>query len=552
MRVKRAKPSNIARRCAKLRAGDTLVLEEGLYRHPLVLNGVRGTANHPIIIRAEEGAVFTSGMSLEKYGRIANLTAMRRQAAGYYPSVGQTADEAALAFIHCQHIVLRGLSFLRCWPTAVYLDECQHVTLDRLSFREGTIAIGANGLTTRDITVSNCDWKQDVSADNDMWNRIPWRLIHGSKKNTNGIAVDPKGDYRAWDGDFFRAWDVAGNIIIRNNRICDAFNGIHFFNRADRLAPGIDAIGLEFNNGRRASANVLIEGNSFTRIRDNVIEPEDYAWNWVIRHNTFADCYRPFSFELQRAGWFYVYGNYGWVNNPPSMLPEPGERTKCSHFKLGGDQENEGGIHVFFNSWYYRKGKGIFPKGALGKLRHHNNAIGFGDPANARMFGKTGKLHNVSTTTASAAEFSDNLETHFTREWSEEDYGIIFDGDIVEDLDFPQALRDRGFALGDRSRGCSPEFAHPEAARPDLSISEGSPAHGSSIAMTIILPDGVWFEIPEGLNVGAFQKSGAYEAIDDNFGFLPDATGVPITQQVREEQDDEEEDAGQKPSLLLF
>ena len=547
MHVKRARPSNVAKRCAKLRAGDTLVLEEGLYRHPLVLSGIRGTSCDPIVIQAEDGAVFTSGMSLEKYGRMANLTAMRRQAAGYYPSVGQTADEATLAFIHCQHIVLRGVSFQRCWPTAVYMDECQHMTLDRLSFREGTIAIGANGLTTRDITVCNCDWKQDVSAENDMWNRIPWRLVHGSKKNTDGIPVDPEGDYRAWDGDFFRAWDVAGNIIIRNNRICDAFNGIHFFNRIDHLAPGIDAIGLEFNNGRRASANVLIEGNTFTRIRDNAIEPEDYAWNWVIRHNTFADCYRPFSFELQRAGWFYVYGNYGWVNNPPSMLPKPGKRTSCSHFKLGGNQKNEGGIHVFFNSWYYRKGKGIFPKGALGKLRHYNNAIGFADPANARFFGKTGALHDVSAS-ASATEFRDNLETHFTRKWGKGDFDIVFDGDLVEDRDFPQALRRRGFALGGRSRGGSPEFAHPEAARPDLSLSAGSPAHGSSIAMTISLPDGARFDIPWGLNIGACQEPGAYEAIDDRFGFLPDA----VTRPVADEPEKEPDEIIQKPSLLLF
>ncbi|WP_136656563.1 right-handed parallel beta-helix repeat-containing protein [Nitratireductor sp. XY-223] len=549
MGVERANPSNLAKRCAKLRAGDRLVLEPGLYGKPLVLTGIRGTAHDPIIIEAEEGAVFTGGLSLKKYGRRANLIAMRRQAAGYYPSVGQTADEAAFALIRCQHIILRDLKFLRCWPTAVYLDECQHITLDRLTFREGAIAIGANGLTTRDVTVCNCDWKQDVSAGNEMWNTVPWRLVHGSKKNTGGIAVDPDGDYRAWDGDFFRAWDVAGNIIIRNNRISDAFNGIHFFNRVDHLAPGIDAAGLDFNNGRRASANVLIEGNTFTRIRDNAIEPEDYAWNWVIRHNTFADCYRPFSFELQRAGWFYVYGNYGWLNNPPSMQPEPGERTRCSHFKLGGGQRNEGGIHVFFNSWYYRTGKGIFPKGALGRLRHFNNAIGFGDPDNARMFGKTGALTGISATVP-APDFNDDPDTHFTRKWGKGDFDIVFDGDLVEDREFPTVLRSKGFALGDRSKGGSPEFAHPEALRPDLSISAGSAAYGGSIAMTIDLPDGGRFEVAEGLNIGAHQDKAAFETLDGKFGFLPDATSAPVTEEAGAESEPDE--PVQKPSLLLF
>ena len=158
--------------------------------------------------------------------------------------------------------------------------------------------------------------RQDVSSDHRMWNSIPWKAIHGSRDNS-GEKVDPDNDFRAWDGDFFRAWDVAGNIIIRDNRISDAFNAIHFFNRIDELAPGVDPKGLKYNGGRRASANILIENNTFTRIRDNAIEPEDYAWNWVVRHNVFADCYRPFSLELQRAGWFYIYGNYGWVTTSP-------------------------------------------------------------------------------------------------------------------------------------------------------------------------------------------------------------------------------------------
>ncbi|MCY6381297.1 right-handed parallel beta-helix repeat-containing protein [Hoeflea prorocentri] len=536
MAVERANPSNVAKRCRKLRAGDRIILEEGVYRQPLVLTGLAGTARAPIVIEAETGAVFTSGLSRKKYGKQANLIAMRRQAAGYYPSVGQTADEATLAFIHCRHVIVRGLNFLRCWPTAVYLEECQHMRLEELSFREGTIAIGANGLTTRDILVSKCDWKQDVSDDNEMWNTIPWRRVHGSKQNTDGIPVDPEGDYRAWDGDFFRAWDVAGNIVIRDNTISDAFNAIHFFNRIDQLAPGVDAIQLNFNNGRRASANILIEGNTFTRIRDNAIEPEDYAWNWVIRHNTFADCYRPFSLELQRAGWFYIYGNVGWVNNPPSMLPEPGDRTKCSHFKLGGAQKNEGPIHVFFNSWYYRKGKGIFPKGALGRLRHFNNAIGFGNPAKAQMFGKTGSLKWLE----------DDLGNHFTRQWDAEHYDIIFDGDLCEDSNFPDGFRSLGFELGENSKAGSPSFAHPESAQPNLRIGSDSAGFKTAIAMLIELPDGSGISVPAGRNIGAHQEDGVYDPIDRAFAFLPEATGDAS----QNKQDDDED--GDKPGLLLF
>ncbi|WP_368467444.1 right-handed parallel beta-helix repeat-containing protein [Hoeflea sp. TYP-13] len=547
MGILSANPSNVAKRCRKLRAGDRLVLKEGIYKKPLVLTGIAGTADEPITIEAEKGAVFTSGLSLKKYTRRANLIAMRRQAAGYYPSIGQTADEAVLSFIHCRHIVLCALNFRRCWPTAVYLEECQHMTLDGLTIREGTIAIGANGSTTRDLLVVNCDWKQDVSADNNMWNSIPWTAIHGSRENSGGERVDPKNDYRAYDGDFFRAWDVAGNVVIRNNRISDAFNGIHFFNRLDQLAPGVDPSQLKFNGGRRASANILIENNIFTRIRDNAIEPEDYAWNWVIRHNIFADCYCPFSLELQRAGWFYIYGNYGWVNNQPGLdTPEP-ERTKCSHFKLGGSHQNEGAIHVFLNSWYYRKGKGIFPKGALKNLRHFNNAIGFGRPDNAGMFGKTDGLAEPSRP-GSKPGGADDLNAHFTRQWDECAYDIVFDGDISEDSNFPDNFRKMGFPLGLASKAGPPGFAHPESEQTDLTVGPDAAAYASSIAMTIELPDGTSFEIPSGLNVGAYQATDAYCNIDEMFGFLPEAKSIPDTQAPSEK----EEEVEQKQSLLLF
>ncbi|MCP4316993.1 MAG: hypothetical protein GY789_13505 [Hyphomicrobiales bacterium] len=547
MRVLSANPSNVAKRCRKLRAGDRLVLKKGEYSIPLILTGIAGTAEKPIIIESKRGAVFTSGISLKKYTQRANLIAMRRQAAGNYPSIGQTADEAVLAFIHCKHMILRGLHFCRCWPTAVYLEECQHMTLERLKIREGTIAIGANGSTTRDLIISDCDWRQDVSPNNNMWNSIPWTAIHGSRENTGGDRVDPKNDFRAFDGDFFRAWDVAGNIVIRDNRISDAFNAIHFFNRLDQLAPGVGPKGLKFNGGRRASSNILIENNTFTRIRDNAIEPEDYAWNWVIRHNVFADCYRPFSLELQRAGWFYVYGNYGWVNNQPSLQTKDPERTKCSHFKLGGLQKNEGTIHVFLNSWYYRKGKGIFPKGALKNLRHFNNAMGFGRPQRARMFGDTQDLP-IALKARSKTETVDDLERHFTRDWDPDQYNIEIDGDISEDSNFPDAFRDMGFPLGKESKPGAPGFADPEATQPDLTIGSDSLAFENSVAMKIDLPDGVSQQIPPGLNIGAYQRAGTYDFIDNLFGFLPEATSVPLIGNSSEEEEEPE----QKQSLLLF
>jgi hypothetical protein len=362
----------IGRSLSNLTAGDKLQLEHGDYQAPVVLCGIHGTRSKPIIIESIPGsssgrACFSTDISFCEYRKKANLIAQSRQNSGYYPSVGQSADEAMLVLLNCQYVIIRNLDFHGCWPCAIYIDNCQQIVIDNVDFKEGTIAIGINGHDTRDLTIQNCCWQQDTREDPPMWDSIAWVRIHGASSNQENSAVDIDNDYRLYDGDFIRGWDVAGNITIRNNSIRDAFNGIHFFNSRDKLAPGVNPNVLKFNNGRRASANILIEGNTFIRVLDNCIEPEYHAWNWVIRHNRIMDCYRPFSFEFGRAGWFYVYGNTGaFLNGPSTRVEDTAKedlRKTMSLFKVKGAQNNEDEIFVFHNSWYYAEGKGLFPKG---------------------------------------------------------------------------------------------------------------------------------------------------------------------------------------------
>ncbi len=89
----------------------------------------------------------------------------------------------------------------------------------------------------------------------------------------------------------------------------------------------------------------------------------------MIRHNSIVDCYRPFSFEFERVGWFYIYGNTAaFVNKPSTELSTDEEklfegelRSSVSLFKPKGKHANEGPIHVMFNSWFFNAGKGVFP-----------------------------------------------------------------------------------------------------------------------------------------------------------------------------------------------
>lgn len=529
-----------AKKISKISAGDRVALDVGTYRKPMVFDGKIGTKQNPIFIEPASTApghevVFRSELTTDNAKKWANGVANRRQKSGYYPSIGHLGDQAMLVLRNCQYVVIQGLNFTDCWPGAIYLDNCQHVVIHDVRFEGGTIAIGASGLYTRDIIIQHCQWQQDISG-SEMWDTVPWGRIHGASDNSDVSSVDLDGDYRHWDGDFFRSWDIGGNITIRKNKITDAFNGIHFFNSVDKLAPGVVADRLAFNSGRRSSSNVLIEDNEFVRVRDNVFEPEQHAWNWVIRHNKLRDCYRPFSFEFERAGFFYIYGNTGSFNVPPSMHLskedkkhfEGGLRQSGSLFKPKGKQANEGAIYVAFNSWYYgkkSKGKGILPKYGLGKLVHVNNAIQYGRPDRARFFGNDGSRATVLPFDLSVEKLAE--EKRFTRRWN--DYQIEVDGDVANDDLFPQGYRSLGYDIGLQAVQASPEFKSPKASdtsTPDFS-STSEAIVGTSIGFELGLPDGTTEKICEGLNRGAVQAEGGFASIDCHLGFLPEDCWLP-------------------------
>lgn len=533
--------SNIdyVKKVATVTAGDTVLLKSGNYREPIVLQGLVGTEERPIIIRPNESdeqnsVIFTSGISLKEARKRANEAAYARERAGYYPAVGYLGDQALMILRNCRYVIIQGLNFEDCWPTGIYLDQSQYIAIDGVNFKGGTIAIGANGIDTHDLIIQNCTWQQDTTGF-DMWNKIPWSRIHGASNNSALLKVDIKKDSRHFDGDFFRSWNIAGNVIIRNNEISDAFNAIHCFNSFDRLAPGVDANGLVFNGGKQSTANILIENNHFTHIRDNVIEPEYHAWNWVVRHNHIYDCYRPFSFEFERAGYFYIYGNTASFVTSPSMqmsdddeqvIPQSEWRRSVSLFKPKGTQKNEGPLYIFNNSWHMELGKGIFPKFALGKLIHTNNAMEFKKPKKARIFGKGGD--QLTGRPLSLAKELESEKARFTRRW--EDFQIEMNSDVANDQNFPNKYRELGYSIGLTSVKAKPGFKNPLDSNPQTRsfVSKSPKILNKAADLHLELPDGLFHKFRGGHHIGAAQKSGEYNRIDKVFEFVPNDNWLPI------------------------
>ncbi|GLR59325.1 right-handed parallel beta-helix repeat-containing protein [Rhizobium indigoferae] len=493
-------------------AGDVISLSPGDYPDRLVISGKSGSPSEPIIIYGP-GAAIGSKTDFEDYRVEGNRLSKRMEDEGKFPGLYYLADDAALIVRDCQWIILEDLRFDGCWPTAVYFDNCQNVIVRGVHFRGGTFAIGATGGNTRHMLVEGCSWIQDKSGkgeidlasivknghpdpnppppQTELWSKTLWTQIHGAAKD--GFPVKDT-DARAFDGDFFRAWTIAGYVVIRKNIVIDAFNAVHMFNEA--AADRVQAY----------CKNVLIEDNWFVRIRDNAVEPENHAFNWTVRHNKFVDCYMPFSFEMVSSGHFYVYGNLGWNAHKPGPLTD--DHAAGQLLKFPDTREVSGPHYVFNNTWLTRMA--VAKKKRFAGFYHFNNAIALREPNGApavdppNVFGSQWAAPDSPDFSPEDLILSE--EKRFTKRW--EALAIVFDGDTIEHPNFPDAYRGAAYALGAKSRGAQlhlsgVRFGVPE----DLKLENASKA----TTFQIILANGQ--TIPSGndaTSIGAWQTSGLF------------------------------------------
>ncbi|MCW2308418.1 right-handed parallel beta-helix repeat-containing protein [Rhodobium gokarnense] len=530
------------RKIRVLEPGETLTLRPGEYRRPITAVGLRGSASNRITIRGQSKgwypeetgdqqepdpsaeAVLTTGMSAELFRRDANMLARKKQAAGGSPGLYYIADEAMLFLRDCQHVTVENLYFNRCWPTAVYLDNCQDITVRSCQFRWGTYAVGAAGFHTRHLTVEGCRWQQNPDNKGRHWKDFLWFRIHGDLDEEN----PPDGDgrvsieegWRLFDGDFFVGWRIAGFVTLRGNLIEDAFNAIHMFNFTEN--PRTDL-----------NLNVVVENNRFVRIRDNAMEPEGAAWNWVVRHNVFVDVYRWFGFEVERSGWFYIYGNLAWYTQVPG--PDPGadgkprdDHTGGSVFKFNTKHVADGPTYVFHNSFHLREP--IAKKKRFAKLAFFNNAIAF---CKAKEGGCTGRptlfaqgaraLAMPHDPAADLAQMYVAEKKRFTKDW--EALEIVFDGNFIHGPDRLSHLRAVGYLFGDASSDLDPGFAGPldatNTSASSFRLDHGAEAAGKSIPFVLKTKnDFQTFKDAGGGNVGAIRDDGSLFQLADEFEWI--------------------------------
>ncbi|WP_415920282.1 chondroitinase-B domain-containing protein [Tateyamaria sp. SN6-1] len=274
----------------KARPGDTVVLLPGRYYLPATI-AQSGTRKRPITLKAQVPgqAVFDGGERADA-GRQGDLTPL-------------DGDFAMLRIFFADHIVLEGLRFENCWPTAIYMRAARHITVRKCSGQKSRFFAYARQQApdrlTHHLTFEDCTWVQD--PDHLMWTgQFDWDEVKANRFSSLDSKRRVEFNASYFNGAFFGCFDIAGKVIIRRCAISHAFNAI-------RMDMRRSCIGRGPNMAR--NRDVAIYDNTFSFIRDNAIEPEKGAQNWRVFNNRFYAVHAAFSLDLVTTRDFLVVGN---------------------------------------------------------------------------------------------------------------------------------------------------------------------------------------------------------------------------------------------------
>lgn len=473
-------PAQLQDACDQAEAGDEILIAGGLYDRPSTLLGRSGELGRPILIRAADDRWICGGQSPQPREGTPSL-----------------ADFAFLIVDKCSHVTIDRLKVRDCWPAIFQVKDSSHLTIRNCSLRHGTHAIYAKGDLTSHLLIEGNSWRQDTSPGHLLWTAIEWARAHG------GEGADDRYSY--FNGSFLGTKAIRGQVVIRRNRIADAYNGV-------RLKSGNEDVPAE--RAPTVNADIHVVGNDFIRIRDNPVEIERSAYNWQVRHNRLLDCHAWFSFDGAGGGHWYVYGNTGRFESRQGLPRETahtmGRVLKLSYELYQRDPASERvpdfPWFVFNNSWHLRcpiiGGAGPSPSpdepgpDFTARLEFFNNAFGWCSPDRDGAW--------VCEPIELIRNFDMRRSIH-TR----------FDYSVTDRRDAIDYFRHSDW---DEAHGCvtpGPVFEDTAAGR--LALAAGSPGTGSGWTRTDIArasPAGPAAIRPQSdgtLNRGAFQEYGLIE-----------------------------------------
>jgi hypothetical protein len=448
-------------------AGDIIHLLPGVYDEPVVIQGKRASRERPIVIRSNGCATFDGRRNVLRP-----------------PGMPRFEDYAFFKIRNCVGIVIENTTIQNVWPTAIYIEDSQHVTVRKLNLNGATYGVFARGVGTRYLVLEHCSWIQDTR----IWQDVLWKDIHANPL--------PR---RELDGDFFRSDDITGDVIVRYNFIAHAFNGIHLFATKNGAVNGC------------VNRNVWIYRNTFAFIRDSAVEAELTATNWWIFENKIYNCHTWIAFEECRGGYWYVFANRGWFDRkpgPPGDCNNGGAVIKTNKVKEGEDDKvlPSHPFSVFNNSWYLRSA--YLKKGKLRHFRHFNNAIAYARPDHhpPGVVDLGRRMIGVGAPNP-ACEGPADAEEPFTTDWKNLD--IRFENDICSHPDYPAGLQAADYPVS----GTYGDPGFSSGREGEFELSADSMCRRAGMSATLDLPDQGEWALPQGIDIGAMNGDVPYSPI---------------------------------------
>ncbi len=301
---------------------------------PIVLTEICGKPERPITVRG-------MGWRTELTGGL-----------GGVPHNSMLPDSTHFAFFKlfdCNWLEFEHFAVDSCWPSFIYMENSTYVTVRCVTAEDGRYLVYARGENTHHVLLEGNHWRQDPTGS--MWADLAW--IDSKKRR-----------YYYYNGGLFGSYGIPGSVVIRNNLICDAFNGVRMKVKSDQTPS--------------ANHNVEIRGNTFLRIRDNPVEPERGATNWWITGNTIVDAHAWFSLDgVGGSNWYYL-GNTGWqATKPGECAWDANQGGKIYKFDPTGPFP-DGNVFAAHNSWQIDFC--MIKEGTTRYFTHVNNAVLFGRP----------------------------------------------------------------------------------------------------------------------------------------------------------------------------
>lgn len=435
--------------------GVTIQLLPGIYKQDTPEDGIifprDGSGDRPITLRGMGSDTVIDGTAKSGFSMFGFDLVRNEDEVSTLLRPDFRGGSICFRFDEKQWIVLDNLTLRNCADAAVIVRNSRYITLKDSTIMAGLYGFFAEGPATHHLLLENNIWIQDPSQE--MWSRRHW-------------CEYKYGRLKAQAGALFAALDIAGGVIIRGNKVRNAFNGV----RMDVSKPLRD----DRSWLGKLSANVEVYDNDFAFIRDNVLEPEYDATNWWFHGNRIRNAHAWFSFDGLHGGRWYVYDNVGWFDDKPSRgCTASGECQQwqqrnpelCGDFHDGGrvfkfrpdGRYAPGPLYVFNNSWYLRAS--VIKDGRIGYLGHWNNAVDF----------------------CRAEDYPDGLcgdvKPFFNGfKWDTDNYS--FGPDLSNHPEFPTAMRAQGY----RVRGPAVPYNQSlfvDAAHGDFTLAEGSPGRGA-------------------------------------------------------------------------